>query len=57
MRAAMHTVGGLSACADQAALVDWAGAFRTLSAWTFVVHGESPAALALAGALRRKLGW
>lgn len=53
----MHTVGGLSACADQAALVDWAGAFRTLSAWTFVVHGEWPAALALAGALRRKLGW
>lgn len=53
----MHTVGGLSAYADQAALVDWVGAFRTPYTWTFVVHGEWPAALALAGVLRRKLGW
>lgn len=57
VRAAVHTVGGLSAHADQAALLDWAGAFRKPPAQTFMVHGELPAALALAGALRRKLGW
>lgn len=57
VRAEIHVVNGLSAHADQAALMGWAGAFRKPPAQTFVVHGELPAALALAGELRRGLGW
>ena len=57
VRAAVHTVDGLSAHADQLALLDWAGAFRTPPARTFVVHGESAAALTLADALRQRPGW
>ncbi len=57
VRAAVHSVDGLSAHADQLALLDWAGAFRTPPARTFVVHGESAAALALADALRQRPGW
>lgn len=57
VRAAIHSVDGLSAHADQAALLDWAGAFRKPPAHTFVVHGESSAALAFAETLRQKLGW
>ncbi len=57
VRAAIHPVDGLSAHADQAALLDWAGAFRKRPAHTFVVHGESSAALAFAETLRQKLHW
>lgn len=57
VRAAVHAVDGLSAHADQAALLGWAGAFRRPPAQTFVVHGELAAALALAGELRRRFGW
>jgi metallo-beta-lactamase family protein len=57
VRAAVHSVDGLSAHADQTALLDWAGAFRKPPARTFVVHGESAAALALADALRQRPGW
>lgn len=57
VRAAIHSVDGLSAHADRDALLDWAGAFRTPPAQTFVVHGEPPAAQALADSLRKKLGW
>jgi len=57
VRAAVHSVDGLSAHADQPALLDWAGAFRKRPALTFIVHGESAAALALSDALRQTLGW
>ncbi len=57
VRAEIHSVDGLSAHADQAALLGWAGAFRKPPAQTFVVHGEPPAAQALAHALRERLGW
>lgn len=57
VRAAIHSVDGLSAHADQAALLDWAGAFRKPPTHTFVVHGESSAALAFAETLRQKPGW
>jgi len=57
VRAAIHSVDGLSAHADRDALLEWAGAFRRPPAQTFVVHGEPPAAHALAESLRRKLGW
>ncbi len=57
VRASIHTIGGLSAHADQAALLGWLGHFRKPPARTFVVHGESAAASAFADAIRDRLGW
>jgi len=57
VRAAIHSVDGLSAHADQAALLGWASAFEQPPARTFVVHGEPPAAQTLAEALQQRLGW
>jgi metallo-beta-lactamase family protein len=57
VRASVHTVGGLSAHADQPSLLDWMGAFEQAPRKTFVVHGELEAANALADAVRGRLGW
>ena len=57
VRAAIHTVGGLSAHADQPALLEWAGHFRKPPERTFVVHGEASAALEFAERLRAERGW
>lgn len=57
VRAAIHSVDGLSAHADRSALLEWVGAFRKPPAQTFVVHGEVTAAQALADALSLKPGW
>ena len=57
VRAAIHTVGGLSAHADQPALLAWAAKFRKPPAQTFVVHGEASAAQALAERLRAECAW
>jgi len=57
VRARIHTIGGLSAHADQPALLDWLGRFRQAPQHTFVVHGEPLGALALADAIRDRLGW
>ena len=57
VRAAIHTVGGLSAHADQPALLAWTANFRKPPARTFVVHGEASAALAFAEQLRTGRGW
>lgn len=56
VRAAIHTVGGLSAHADQQALLDWLGHFRRPPK-TYVVHGEAVAATDFARAIRERLGW
>lgn len=56
VRAAIHTVGGLSAHADQRALLDWSARFQRPPQQTFVVHGEATAA-ALAERLRAQRGW
>ncbi len=56
VRASIYTVGGLSAHADQAALLAWLSACRQAPK-TFVVHGEAGAAQAFADAIRTKLGW
>ncbi len=48
VRAEIHTIGGLSAHADQAALLQWLKQFRRAPAQTFVMHGEIHAASALA---------
>ncbi len=57
VRAAIHSVDGLSAHADQKALLDWARGFAHPPAQTFVVHGEESAALAFAELLQQQLGW
>jgi len=57
VRAAIHTVNGLSAHADRKALMAWAGGFRTPPRQTFVVHGEETAATAFAESLRTTNGW
>lgn len=46
VRASVHTIGGLSAHADQADLVDWYGAFEN-SPPVYLVHGEPRAQSAL----------
>ena len=50
VRATMHTVGGLSAHADQAGLLDWAGAIDGRPP-VVLVHGEDPARETLAALL------
>jgi metallo-beta-lactamase family protein len=57
VKARIFTLGGLSAHADQRALLAWLKAFRRPPARTFVVHGEEPAALALADQVAGSLGW
>lgn len=57
VRARIHTIGGLSAHADQPALLHWLGGFGEAPQRTFVVHGEPVASAALIGAIGRELGW
>ncbi len=57
VRADIHTIGGLSAHADQGALLAWLGGFAEPPAQTFVVHGEPTASHALAGVIAARLGW
>jgi metallo-beta-lactamase family protein len=53
VRASVHTIGGLSAHADQADLVDWYGAFDGHPP-VYLVHGERRAQKPLADKLRSK---
>lgn len=57
VRAAVHSVGGLSAHADQVALLAWTANFSKPPKQTFVVHGEVSAAHAFAERLRAESGW
>lgn len=57
VRASIHTLGGFSAHADQAALLDWLGAFKRPPLRTFVMHGEPRSSGALAHEITRQLGW
>lgn len=57
VRADIYTIGGLSAHADQKALMDWLGGFRKSPRQVFVVHGEESTAQSFAGLLREQLGW
>ncbi len=57
VRADLYTLGGLSAHADQAALMNWLGHFRAPPKQTFVVHGEEATALGFATLITEKLGW
>jgi metallo-beta-lactamase family protein len=57
VHAKLFTVGGLSAHADQAALLGWLGHFRKPPQQTFVVHGEETVAVGFAELVREQLGW
>lgn len=57
VRAGIHTIGGLSAHADQAALLAWLGGFQTAPARTFVVHGEAATARGFADLVADRFGW
>ena len=57
VRAAIHTVGGLSAHADQAGLLAWLRGFHTPPKHAYVVHGEAAASAAFAQAIHEQLGW
>ncbi len=54
VRATVHTIGGLSAHADQQDLIDWYAAFETRPP-LYLVHGESRAQEPLANRLRTDL--
>jgi metallo-beta-lactamase family protein len=53
VRASVHTIGGLSAHADQADLIDWYGSFDGHPP-VYLVHGEQRAQKPLADKLRSK---
>jgi metallo-beta-lactamase family protein len=57
VRASMHTIGGLSAHGDQAALLGWLGGFRRPPQRTFVVHGERETQQGFAALVGERLGW
>jgi metallo-beta-lactamase family protein len=57
VRARIHTIGGLSAHADQPALLNWLGGFDEPPRQTFVVHGEPGASAGLIDAIVRRFGW
>jgi len=57
VRAGIHTIGGLSAHADQDGLLGWLAHFRRPPQRTFVVHGEIEIARTFAGAVERRLKW
>lgn len=57
VRAAIHTIGGLSAHADQHALLSWLKAFRKPPRRTFVVHGEAETARVFADCIHHELLW
>ncbi len=54
VRARVHTIGGLSAHADQADLLEWYGAFDNRPR-VYLVHGEERAQLPLLAKLRSEL--
>jgi metallo-beta-lactamase family protein len=57
VKASIHTIGGLSAHADQAGLLDWLRGFESAPEAVFVVHGEPESASVLAQCIREDLGW
>lgn len=57
VRADVYTIGGLSAHADQSALLGWLGHFKPAPRHTFIMHGEQVTADLFAGVIRKRLGW
>ena len=57
VRADVYTIGGLSAHADQPALLAWLAHFKRVPRNTFVVHGEAETAEMFAQSMREKMNW
>lgn len=57
VRAQLHTLGGLSAHADQGALLDWLKHYERAPQHCYVVHGEADIAKRFADVIRSQLGW
>jgi metallo-beta-lactamase family protein len=57
VRAQIVTLGGFSAHADQAALLDWLKHFRAEPEQLFLVHGEENIANAFSAHIEETLGW
>ena len=57
VKARIHTIGGLSAHADQAGLFRWLGAFPRPPAQTFLVHGEQSTAGLFRDEIVKRLAW
>ncbi len=57
VRASIYTIGGLSAHADQADLINWLSHFKKMPRKIYVVHGEPANASALVNAIEQKLNW
>ncbi|MGZ8189688.1 MAG: MBL fold metallo-hydrolase [Methylococcaceae bacterium] len=54
--AKVHTLGALSAHADQSQLLQWAGNFKTPKPRLYLIHGEKSATLSLQTCFNRR-GW
>lgn len=57
VHARIYTIGGLSAHADQAALMGWLARFHKPPRQCFVVHGEAETAQIFADKIQSDLGW
>lgn len=57
VRASIHTIGGLSAHADQRDLINWLKGFNSAPKRTYIVHGEPENAQALADKIQQQLHW
>ena len=57
VKASIHTIGGLSAHADQAALLRWLKGFKQAPAHTFITHGEIKAANLFKEVMQKQLMW
>jgi metallo-beta-lactamase family protein len=57
VKASIHTIGGLSAHADQSGLLKWLKGFKKAPQKVFVTHGEEKSSSALAAAIQRELHW
>jgi metallo-beta-lactamase family protein len=57
VRAKIYTIGGLSAHADQGALLGWLAGFTQPPEQTWVVHGEAGTAEVFAQAVRERMHW
>ena len=57
VKATIYTIGGLSAHADQADLINWLRHFQKMPENIFVVHGEFSNSSALVTAIQQKLNW
>jgi metallo-beta-lactamase family protein len=57
VKASIHTIGGLSAHADQSGLLKWLKGFKKAPQKVFVTHGEEKSSNALAAAIQRELDW